>query len=81
MYDDNVMYCELRTGVSSIIDEGGSLIESVKLTQLLIEINNNFTKSHPGFLGFKVIIAVARSSANSKFESKLQQFISLKYMI
>jgi adenosine deaminase CECR1 len=78
MYDDNVMYIELRTGMGSLLDEGGRKIESRELAEKMIEINENFKNTHPGFLGFKVIIAINRNSKPAKFESKLKLFLDLK---
>jgi adenosine deaminase CECR1 len=78
MYDDNVMYAEFRTGVGGIDDVGGRKIDSRELTQKLNDISDDFKKTHPGFLGFKIIIAINRNSSPKKFEQKLQGFIDLR---
>lgn len=78
MYDDNVMYIELRTGVGSVEDENGKKIESMEVAQRMYDINEEFKKTHPGFLGFKIIVAINRNSREPKFNAKLQLYQDLK---
>ncbi|CAO1424515.1 unnamed protein product [Diamesa tonsa] len=78
LYEDNVMYAEIRTGVSPIIDENGKSYSSDEVAQLLIDLVEDFKKDHPLFLGIKLILAISRNSGSSVMESKMNRFIDLQ---
>lgn len=60
-----------------MIDENGKRIESEEVTKILLELVEDFKKSHPTFLGIKIIVAIPRNSDSNSAELKMQKFVEL----
>lgn len=59
-------------------DEKGKKLESEEVAQVLINLVEDFKKSHPLFIGIKIIVTIHRNVENSSAEAKMQRFIDLR---
>ncbi|KAG5669875.1 hypothetical protein PVAND_000166 [Polypedilum vanderplanki] len=78
LYEDNVMYLEMRTGMGGLIDENGNKLNSDDVALVLLNLVDEFKKDHPLFLGLKVILAIPRNSDTQSLELKMQRFVELR---
>lgn len=61
-----------------IIDEDGKKLSSDQVAEMLLQLADDFKKTHPLFLGIKVILSIARNSDSASVESKMQRFVELQ---
>ncbi|KAL7022525.1 hypothetical protein ACKWTF_012282 [Chironomus riparius] len=78
LYEDNVMYLEMRTGMGGVIDENGNKLNSQDMAEVILKLVDDFKKDHPLFLGVKVILAIPRNSDQKSFEQKVERFLDLR---
>ncbi|ALC46795.1 Adgf-C [Drosophila busckii] len=78
LYNDNVMYAELRISFREIYDASGRTFPRMQVLQELQAINDKFVRLHPSFVGIKIIFAVWRGSGIDKIRELVQEFIKLQ---
>ncbi|KAL9892396.1 adenosine deaminase 2-like [Glossina fuscipes fuscipes] len=71
LYEDNVMYAELRVELFRLYTENGRLDRERSILQLW-EVTEQFKKEHPDFLGVRLIYTVLRGSK----PDELQEYYS-----
>uniref|UniRef100_A0A1I8NZC1 Adenosine deaminase n=1 Tax=Stomoxys calcitrans TaxID=35570 RepID=A0A1I8NZC1_STOCA len=62
MYDDNIMYAEVRMKFYELYDISGRIFPPERGIKELKEIIESFKKLHPDFLGIKIIISTNRNA-------------------
>ncbi|XP_073829040.1 adenosine deaminase 2-like [Musca autumnalis] len=62
MYDDNIIYAEVRMNMYELYDSNGTIFSPERCINELMNIVNRFKQQYPDFLGVKVIIAPSRNS-------------------
>jgi adenosine deaminase CECR1 len=78
LYDDNVMYAELRTGMGDVMDENGKILNHEQVAEELSNLVEDFKKEHPLFVGLKIIIAIHRNSDAVALNTKTKRFLILQ---
>ncbi|XP_071634278.1 adenosine deaminase 2 [Temnothorax longispinosus] len=78
LYEDNVMYAEIRSTLTSIYDLDGKTYGSYKMVQILKNVTDRFVKDHPDFIGAKIIYAPGRRANQEKVENYLTTLTQLK---
>ncbi|XP_047999194.1 adenosine deaminase 2-like [Leguminivora glycinivorella] len=77
-YNDNVMYIEIRSGLSSLYELDGTQHDKIYLAVLYKEITEKFMKDNPGFMGVKIIVTRARSASVEQVRESLNLARQLK---
>ncbi|XP_043654386.1 adenosine deaminase 2 [Drosophila teissieri] len=77
LYNDNVMYAEIRTSCKMLYDASGRTFSRERTIRELSDINEKFVKLHPDFLGFKVILAVYRGYELDRMKDMVEEFRQL----
>lgn len=77
LWEDNVMYAEIRTSFGELYEVDGTTIPITQTVQILKDLVNNFKNTHPNFLGVKFIYAVNRRTTPEKLMNKINIFNSL----
>lgn len=62
-YEDNVMYIEVRTGLSSIYELDGSKHPKKYMVELYQRVTNAFMDEYPEFVGIKLIVTRHRAQS------------------
>ncbi|XP_072767162.1 adenosine deaminase 2 [Anoplolepis gracilipes] len=75
-YEDNVMYVEIRTTLSSIYDFD-RVYGSLEMAGIIKNVTDRFIRDHPDFLGVKLIYAPRRSINETKLEEYLKKLVQL----
>ncbi|XP_041972548.1 adenosine deaminase 2-like [Aricia agestis] len=60
-YNDNVMYVEIRSGLSYLYELNGTVHDRVYLAHLYHRVAEQFKEDHPDFMGVKLIVSKRRS--------------------
>ncbi|XP_012530424.1 adenosine deaminase 2 [Monomorium pharaonis] len=79
MYDDNVMYAEIRSSLSSVYDFDGKKYGPLEMMQINKDITDRFVKDHPDFIGAKIIYAPSRNADQQQMDYYLNTMTQLKY--
>uniref|UniRef100_A0A672HGA2 adenosine deaminase n=1 Tax=Salarias fasciatus TaxID=181472 RepID=A0A672HGA2_SALFA len=58
LHDDNILYLELRSGLSKTYELDGTVHDKVWTLKLFQEVTQKFIKDHPDFFGARIIISV-----------------------
>ncbi|EDV90681.1 adenosine deaminase 2 [Drosophila grimshawi] len=74
LYNDNVMYAELRISLSELYDASGRTFPKEQSVRELQFLNEKFVRLHPNFLGIKVIYAVWRGADIEKIKENVKEF-------
>ncbi|XP_035459706.1 adenosine deaminase 2-A isoform X2 [Scophthalmus maximus] len=75
---DNVMYLELRSGISKTYELDGTIHDKVWTLKTFQEVTKKFTADHPDFLGARVILSVHRALSVSEVKAAVQEAIQLQ---
>ncbi|KAL7726878.1 hypothetical protein ACLKA6_000894 [Drosophila palustris] len=78
LYNDNVMYAELRISLKTLYDASGRTFPREQTVREIQLLNDKFVRLHPNFLGIKVIYAVWRGSDAEKMRENVKMFKFLK---
>ncbi|KOB77203.1 Adenosine deaminase related growth factor [Operophtera brumata] len=78
LYDDNVMYVEIRSGLNSLYELDGSVHERMYMARLYKNITDQFIETHPDFMGFKFILTAYRAASNEKVREAIDLARDLK---
>ncbi|KAH0949286.1 hypothetical protein HN011_003508 [Eciton burchellii] len=77
-YDDNVMYLELRSTLSSLYELDGRTYGPVELIEIHKNVIDRFVKDHPDFIGAKLIYAPVRAVDARTVDHYLETMTQLK---
>ncbi|EDV42744.1 uncharacterized protein Dana_GF16876 [Drosophila ananassae] len=77
LYNDNVMYAEIRTSCKKLYDASGRTFPRERTVQELYALNEKFTRLHPDFLGIKIIFAVFRGYDVDTIKKSVEEFTQL----
>ncbi|XP_047431135.1 adenosine deaminase 2-A [Mugil cephalus] len=75
---DNVMYVELRSGLSRTYELDGTIHDKVWTLRTFQEVTKKFTQDHPDFVGARIIISVHRALGVSEVKAAVKEAIQLK---
>ncbi|XP_058798446.1 adenosine deaminase 2-like [Phymastichus coffea] len=78
LYDDNVMFMEMRTSLGMMYELNGTKHEPLDIIRIYKEVSDRFIQSHPDFLGIKIIFAPKRRSTPKKFSAAIEIFKKVK---
>ncbi|XP_051167202.1 adenosine deaminase 2-like [Leptopilina boulardi] len=78
MYDDKVLYLELRTVLPDLFDLDGKVYRKSEVMQILKDVTDKFTASHQDFIGAKIIYAPIRRVDLNKLKEYLETARQLK---
>ncbi|KAH8407175.1 hypothetical protein KR222_009972, partial [Zaprionus bogoriensis] len=78
LYNDNVMYAELRISLRQIYDASGRTFPREYTIRELQSLNDKFVRLHPNFLGIKLIMAVWRGADAKKMRENVEEFRMLQ---
>ncbi|XP_011693439.1 PREDICTED: adenosine deaminase CECR1-like [Wasmannia auropunctata] len=78
LYDDNVMYAEIRSTLSSLYDLHGNAYGPMEMVQLHKDITDRFMKDHPDFIGAKMIYAPPRGVDQARVDYYLKTLVQIK---
>ncbi|XP_061393073.1 adenosine deaminase 2-like [Musca vetustissima] len=74
MYDDNIMYSEVRMNLYELYDQNGTTFAPEQSLNVLMQIVAEFQQVHPDFLGIKVIISPNRNAAPEAMQQRFNTF-------
>uniref|UniRef100_A0A0A1XIX3 Adenosine deaminase n=1 Tax=Zeugodacus cucurbitae TaxID=28588 RepID=A0A0A1XIX3_ZEUCU len=75
MYEDNIMYAELRMKFKELYGvDGATVANEYEAVELLMSLIEEFKQSHPGFLGLKIIYSAHRGADEVKIFKAFQTF-------
>ncbi|XP_034486059.1 adenosine deaminase 2 [Drosophila innubila] len=74
LYNDNIMYAELRISLRELYDASGRTFPREQAVREMQLINDKFVRLHPNFVGIKVIYAVWRGSDVEKMRENVEEF-------
>ncbi|XP_017856626.1 PREDICTED: adenosine deaminase CECR1 [Drosophila arizonae] len=78
LYNDNVMYAELRISLKEIYDASGRTFPQEQALRELQALNDKFVRLHPNFIGIKVIYATWRGADAATLREKIKEFRKLQ---
>uniref|UniRef100_A0A3Q1JEG5 adenosine deaminase n=1 Tax=Anabas testudineus TaxID=64144 RepID=A0A3Q1JEG5_ANATE len=79
LHQDNVMYLELRSGLSRVCtyELDGTIHDKVWSLKTFQEVVNKFTADHPDFFGARIILSVHRALSVSVVKAAVKEAIEL----
>ncbi|KAL6263330.1 hypothetical protein P5V15_006127 [Pogonomyrmex californicus] len=80
LYEDNVMYAEVRATLSSVYDLNGNTYGPIEMVQMLKNVTDRFVKDHPDFIGAKIIYAPTRLVNQSRMDYYLKTLAQLRQL-
>ncbi|XP_051911387.1 adenosine deaminase 2-A isoform X2 [Hippocampus zosterae] len=78
LHQDNVMYLELRNGLSKTYELDGTVHDKIWTLKTFQDVTKQFVADHPDFLGARLIIAVHRSSSASEVKAAVKEAVALQ---
>ncbi|XP_017267151.1 adenosine deaminase 2-A isoform X2 [Kryptolebias marmoratus] len=78
LHKDNIMYLELRSGLSRTYELDGTIHDKTWTLNLFQEVTKEFIKDHPDFFGARIIISVHRALSVSEVRAAVKEAIQLK---
>lgn len=78
LYDDNVFYVEIRTGLHQLYELNGTQHDYMYMARLLQRISKEFSEEHPDFVAVKLILTNNRQRAPDNLGSDFQEAFSVK---
>ncbi|CAK9827394.1 Adenosine deaminase 2 [Anthophora retusa] len=78
LYQDNVMYLELRSTLPTLYDFEGTHYLPEDMIGIYESLTERFKKEHPDFIGVKIIYAPVRSSTHQRTEENIKTMKLLK---
>uniref|UniRef100_A0A3Q0QXQ1 adenosine deaminase n=1 Tax=Amphilophus citrinellus TaxID=61819 RepID=A0A3Q0QXQ1_AMPCI len=77
LHHDNILYLELRSGLSRTYELDGTIHDKVWTLKMFQEVTRKFIGDHPDFLGARIIISVHALSI-SEVETAVKEAIQLQ---
>ncbi|KAM4615664.1 adenosine deaminase 2-A [Polymixia lowei] len=78
LYKDNIMYLELRSGLSRTYELDGSIHDKVWYLNTFQEVIQQFKADHQDFLGARIIVAVHRALSVSEVKAVVKETIQMQ---
>ncbi|XP_021177862.2 adenosine deaminase 2-A isoform X1 [Fundulus heteroclitus] len=78
LHKDNIMYLELRSGLSRTYELDGAIHDKTWTLKMFKEVTSKFKETHPEFFGARVIISVHRALSVSEVRAAVTEAIQLK---
>ncbi|XP_035002833.2 adenosine deaminase 2-A isoform X2 [Hippoglossus stenolepis] len=78
LHQDNIMYLELRSGISKTYELDGTIHDKVWTLKTFQEVTKKFVDDHPDFLGARIIISVHRALSVSEVKEAIKEAIQLQ---
>ncbi|KAG7243234.1 hypothetical protein INR49_011925 [Caranx melampygus] len=78
LHRDNIMYLELRSGLSRTYELDGTIHDRVWTLKTFQEVTKKFTANHPDFLSARIIISVNRALSVSEVKAAVKEAIQLQ---
>ncbi|XP_043465579.1 adenosine deaminase 2-like [Leptopilina heterotoma] len=78
IYDDKVLYLELRTILPDLFDLDGRVYKKSEVMQILKDVTDRFTATHQDFIGAKIIYAPTRRVDLNQLKEYLENARQLK---
>ncbi|XP_046482153.1 adenosine deaminase 2 isoform X1 [Neodiprion pinetum] len=78
LYDDNVLYLELRSTLPTLYDLDGNQYGPIEVARLYKETTERFVKDHPDFIGTRLIYAPLRNANDRQMDDYLTTFAALR---
>ncbi|KAK2832502.1 hypothetical protein Q7C36_015964 [Tachysurus vachellii] len=78
LYNDNIMYLELRTGLSQTYELDGTLHDRVWSIQTYKNLTEQFKLDHPDFIGMRIIVSVHRIQNLSMIKQAVKDTIKMQ---
>uniref|UniRef100_A0A3P8ZGR2 adenosine deaminase n=1 Tax=Esox lucius TaxID=8010 RepID=A0A3P8ZGR2_ESOLU len=75
---DNIMYLEVRTGLSRTYELDGSIHDKSWSLRTYQEVTRQFVAEHPDFLGVRLIISVHRALSVSEVKAAVKEAIQMQ---
>ncbi|CAG02428.1 unnamed protein product [Tetraodon nigroviridis] len=75
---DNIMYLELRSGLSKTYELDGTVHEKVWSLRIFQEVTQRFMADHPDFLGARIIVSAHRAASLSEVKEAVKEAIQLQ---
>lgn len=78
LYEDNVIYLELRSTLPNLYDLDGTQYKPRDVVGIYEKLTNRFKKEHPDFVGAKLIYAPIRSCNRKQVKEYIKIMLELK---
>nr|XP_687719.2 adenosine deaminase CECR1-A [Danio rerio] len=78
LYEDNIMYVELRIGQAKAYELDGTTHDRAWTIEVYRNITEQFRANHPDFIGTRVILSAHRSSSVSRVKQAVQEAIEMQ---
>ncbi|XP_061617630.1 adenosine deaminase 2-A isoform X6 [Phyllopteryx taeniolatus] len=78
LHRDNVMYLELRSGLSRTYELDGTIHDKIWTLRTFQDVIGKFVAEHPDFLGARLIIAVHRALSASEVKAAVKEATELR---
>ncbi|KAK2859061.1 hypothetical protein Q5P01_003681 [Channa striata] len=78
LHRDNVMYLELRSGLSKTYELDGTIHDKVWSLKTFQDVTKKFTADYPDFLGARIIFSVHRALSVSEVRAAVEEAIQLQ---
>ncbi|KAM9704904.1 adenosine deaminase 2-A [Menidia menidia] len=78
LYHDNIMYLEIRSGLSRTYELDGTIHDKIWNLKTFQEVTRRFKSDHHDFLGARIIISVHRALGVSDVKAAVKEAIQLK---
>ncbi|KAK7886103.1 hypothetical protein WMY93_025724 [Mugilogobius chulae] len=78
LYYDNIMYLELRSGLSRTYELDGTIHDKIWTLKIFQEVTQKFVQDHPDFLGARIIISAHRALGVSDVKAAVKEAIQLQ---
>ncbi|CAL9682873.1 unnamed protein product [Knipowitschia caucasica] len=78
LYYDNIMYLELRSGLSRTYELDGTIHNKVWTLKIFQNVTQKFVQDHPDFLGARIIISAHRALGVTEVKAVVKEAIQLQ---
>ncbi|XP_066599285.1 adenosine deaminase 2-like [Prorops nasuta] len=78
LYNDNVLYLELRSTLPPLYDLDGTTYGPIDVARIYKQVTERFSRDHPDFFGAKIIYAPFRQASHATLKSYLGVMRELK---
>ncbi|CAB0040585.1 unnamed protein product [Trichogramma brassicae] len=78
LYDDNIMFLELRNALVPLYDLEGTTYTREDTARTLLKVVKRFCANNPSFLGVKLIVAYSKKASVEELKSKIEDYKRIK---
>lgn len=78
LYNDNVMYLEMRGTLPDLYELNGDTVSGIDSIDIMVKVNQKFVENHPDHMGMKLIFAPVRRVENGTMDGYIKQFKLIK---